>query len=115
MALERQKEEEKERKEEEMKDILRRFRAALPVSDAEWEAWQAWRGIGSTTSGMRRKRKKTRLRCVSRLIEGTNLAILVRRLDLTHPPPTKNDSQPDHHQNVHYSTRKSDDEPIQSK
>ena len=29
--------------------------------------------------------------------------------DLTHPPPTKNDSQPDHHQNVHHSTGKSDD------
>ena len=27
----------------------------------------------------REKREETRLRCVSRLIEGTNLAILVRR------------------------------------
>ena len=54
-------------------------------------------------------------RCVSRLIEGTNLAILVRRKDLTHRPPTIYDSQPDHHQNVHYSTGKSDDEPKQSK
>ena len=57
----------------------------------------------------REKREETRLRRASRLIEGTNLAILVRRYDLTH------DSQPDHHQNVHYSTVKSDDEPIQSK
>ena len=39
------------------------------------------------------KREETRLRCVSRLIEG-----LVRRKDLTHPPPTIFDSQPDHHQ-----------------
>ena len=61
------------------------------------------------------KRRETGLRCVSRLIEGTNLAILVRRYDLTHPPPTICDSQPDHHQNVHYSTGKSDDKPIQSK
>ena len=37
----------------------------------------------------REKREETRLRCVSRLIEGTNLAILVRRWDLTtHPPPS---------------------------
>ena len=27
----------------------------------------------------------------------TRLAILLRRYDLTHPPPTTNDSQPDHH------------------
>ena len=36
----------------------------------------------------------------------TNLAILERRYDLTHPTPTIYDSQPDHHQNVHYSTGK---------
>ena len=30
-----------------MLDILRRFRADLPVSDAECEAWQAWRGVPS--------------------------------------------------------------------
>ena len=34
---------------------------------------------------------------------------------MTHPPPTVFGSQPDHHQNVHYSTKKSDEEPIQSK
>ena len=34
-AIERQKAEEKERKEEEKQDIIRRFRAGLPVSDAE--------------------------------------------------------------------------------
>ena len=61
----------------------------------------------------REKREGTRLKCVSRLIEGTFLATLVRRWGLTHPPPTICDSQPDHHQNVHYSTGKSDDEPIQ--
>ena len=57
-AIERQKEWEKE-KEEEMQDILRRFRADLPVSDSEWEAWLAWRGIGSSASGKKRKKKKT--------------------------------------------------------
>ena len=45
----------------------------------------------------REKREESRLWCVSRLIEGTYLAILVRRWDLTHPPPTINDSQPDLH------------------
>ena len=45
-----------------MLDILRRFRADLPVSDAEWEAWQTWRGIGSSASGTKRKRKRRKRR-----------------------------------------------------
>ena len=45
-----------------MLDILRRFRADLPVSDAEWEAWQAWCGIGSSASETKRKRKKRKKR-----------------------------------------------------
>ena len=60
------------------------------------------------------RREERGLRCVSRLTEGTYLAILVQRYGLTHPPPTIHDSQPDHHQNVLYSTGKSDDEPTQS-
>ena len=35
-----------------------------------------------------RREEETRPRCDSRLIEGTYLAILVRRYGLTHPPPT---------------------------
>ena len=34
---------------------------------------------GKEREERREKRKETRLRCVSRLIEGSNLAILVRR------------------------------------
>ena len=58
---------EEEREEEEMLDILRRFRGDLPVSDTEWEAWQVWRGIGSSGSGKKRKRKKKTPRTSSHL------------------------------------------------
>ena len=46
------------KKQEEMMMDIRRFRADLPISDAEWEAWQAWRGIGSSSSAGKRKRKR---------------------------------------------------------
>ena len=44
-----------------MLEIHRKVRADLPVTDAEWTAWTAWRGIGSSSSGgKKRKRKKRR-------------------------------------------------------
>ena len=68
--------EKEERKEEEMMDILRRFRADLPISDAEWEAWQAWRGFGSSSSAGKRKRKKRRKR---KLPKSSSLVFLSSR------------------------------------
>ena len=57
-------------------------------------------------SGERRERREEReetgQRCDSRLIEGTNLAILVRRWDLTH--------QPDHHQTRQHKANKASSE-----
>ena len=64
-ALVKKKEEEErkvqERKERVMQEIHRKVRADEAVTDVEWAAWKAWRGIGSSSSsGQKRKRKKRR-------------------------------------------------------
>ena len=63
-ALVKKKEEEErkvqERKEMVMRDIHRKIHANVEVSEAEWAAWRAWHGIGSSSSAGRRKRKKKR-------------------------------------------------------
>ena len=41
--------------EEEMLEIHRKVRADLPVTDAEWAAWKALRGIGSSSSGEKKR------------------------------------------------------------
>ena len=73
------------------------------------------RGRGRGKRWRRRRRRRRRRRSNTRHSERANLAILVRRYDLTHPPPpTIYNSQLDHSLNVHYSLRESD-EPLQSK
>ena len=62
LVLKKEEEERKvqERKERVMRDIHRKIHANEEVSEAEWAAWRAWHGIGSSSSAGRRKRKKKR-------------------------------------------------------
>ena len=72
-ALKKKKKEEEEerkvqeRKERVMQEIHRKVCADEAVTDLEWVAWKAWRGIGSSSSsGQKRKRKKRRKRKLPR-------------------------------------------------